>query len=400
MMRIIINTGKGGVGKTTISALTAINISKRFKTLVVSSDTAHSLSDLFEKPLSNEARLIDENLYALEINPLVEGKKAWGKLNSYLREIIKNNAMDDVQTDELLLMPGLDDIFCLLKILEIYKEGKYEALVVDCGPSGETISFLSTGEKLKNLADNLLPTLKRFNNIFGGFIEKKTEVKKPKDIVFDEFIKLSNDLYELEEILRDKKITSIRLVSKANRVIANEAFRTYSLANLYGFTTDLVFINMIFPDQLKNTSYANLLDEERENIKRIEEYFFDKEIIKLSLQDDEVIGIKALNILHDKVFSNYKLEDVFVDYEAFEIIQDKASKIISIEIREASNKEVNVEKIGNDLEISYLNFKRRFKLPDSVSSRKISSFSLKDNKLRIVMDYDWNCRKNSNIERF
>lgn len=400
MMRIIINTGKGGVGKTTISALTAINISKRFKTLVVSSDTAHSLSDLFEKPLSNEARLIDENLYALEINPLVEGKKAWGKLNAYLRDIIKNNAMDDVQTDELLLMPGLDDIFCLLKILEIYKEGKYEALVVDCGPSGETISFLSTGEKLKNLADNLLPTLKRFNNIFGGFIEKKTEVKKPKDIVFYEFIKLSNDLYELEEILRDKKITSIRLVSKANRVIANEAFRTYSLANLYGFTTDLVFINMIFPDQLKNTSYANLLDEERENIKRIEEYFFDKEIIKLSLQDDEVIGIKALNILHDKVFSNYKLEDVFVDYEAFEIIQDKASKIISIEIKEASDKEVSVEKIGNDLEISYLNFKRRFKLPDSVSSRKISSFSLKDNKLRIVMDYDWNCRKNSNIERF
>lgn len=388
MMRIIINTGKGGVGKTTISALTAINISKRFKTLVVSSDTAHSLSDLFEKPLSNEARLIDENLYALEINPLVEGKKAWGKLNSYLREIIKNNAMDDVQTDELLLMPGLDDIFCLLKILEIYKEGKYEALVVDCGPSGETISFLSTGEKLKNLADNLLPTLKRFNNIFGGFIEKKTEVKKPKDIVFDEFIKLSNDLYELEEILRDKKITSIRLVSKANRVIANEAFRTHILANLYGFTTDLVFINMIFPDQLKNTSYANLLDEERENIKRIEEYFFDKEIIKLSLQDDEVIGIKALNILHDKVFANYKLEDVFVDYEAFEIIQEKASKIISIEIKDASDKEVIVEKIGNDLEISYLNFKRRFKLPDSVSSRKVSSFSLKDNKLRIVMDYD------------
>ncbi|WP_311492481.1 TRC40/GET3/ArsA family transport-energizing ATPase [uncultured Anaerococcus sp.] len=387
-MRIIINTGKGGVGKTTISALTAINISKRHKTLVISSDLAHSLSDVLDIKLDDMPRQVCENLYALEINAIKESKKAWGNLNAYIRNLVKENAMEDIQLDELLLLPGLDDVFSLLKILEIYMSGDFEVLVVDCGPSGETISLLSTGEKFNNLADSLVPVVKRFNRLFGSFIEKKTEVKKPKDIVFDEFISLSKKLYELEKILQDPSQTTIRFVTKANKVVANETFRSSSLTNMYGFLTDCVFINMIYPQAMRNSSYDKLLDEEAANIRAIDDFFEDEKVVKLSLKDYEVIGLGALNKLHDEYFADQYLEDIFLDKKSFELIEEKASKVILINLDYAKGDEVKVEKIGEDLEISYLNFKRRFKLPDTVSSRKVSSYSLEDKKLRIVLDYD------------
>lgn len=387
-MRIIINTGKGGVGKTTISALTAINISKRYKTLVISSDLAHSLSDLLDIKLDDTPRKVAHNLYALEINAIKESKKAWGNLNLYIRQLVEENALDDIQLDELLLLPGLDDVFSLLKILEIYKSGEFEVLVVDCGPSGETISLLSTGEKFKNLADSLVPLVKRFNRLFGSFIEKQTEVKKPKDIVFDEFISLSKKLYELEKILQDPAQTTIRFVTKANKVVANETFRSFSLTNMYDFLTDCIFVNMIYPEAMRNSSYDNLLDEEARFIRSIDDFFKEEKVIKLSLKDYEVIGLEALNRLHDEYFVDQYLEDIFIDKKSFELIEEKASKVILINLDYAKGDEVKVEKIGEDLEISYLNFKRRFKLPDTVSSRKISSFSLEDKKLRIVLDYD------------
>ncbi|EEI85573.1 arsenite-activated ATPase (arsA) [Anaerococcus lactolyticus ATCC 51172] len=387
-MRIIINTGKGGVGKTTISALTAINISKRYKTLVISSDLAHSLSDLLDIKLDDTPRKVAHNLYALEINAIKESKKAWGNLNLYIRQLVEENALDDIQLDELLLLPGLDDVFSLLKILEIYKSGEFEVLVVDCGPSGETISLLSTGEKFKNLADSLVPLVKRFNRLFGSFIEKQTEVKKPKDIVFDEFISLSKKLYELEKILQDPAQTTIRFVTKANKVVANETFRSFSLTNMYDFLTDCIFVNMIYPEAMRNSSYDNLLDEEARIIRSIDDFFKEEKVIKLSLKDYEVIGLEALNRLHDEYFVDQYLEDIFIDKKSFELIEEKASKVILINLDYAKGDEVKVEKIGEDLEISYLNFKRRFKLPDTVSSRKISSFSLEDKKLRIVLDYD------------
>ena len=387
-MRIIINTGKGGVGKTTISALTAINISKRYKTLVISSDLAHSLSDLLDIKLDDTPRKVAHNLYALEINAIKESKKAWGNLNLYIRQLVEENALDDIQLDELLLLPGLDDVFSLLKILEIYKSGEFEVLVVDCGPSGETISLLSTGEKFKNLADSLVPLVKRFNRLFGSFIEKQTEVKKPKDIVFDEFISLSKKLYELEKILQDPAQTTIRFVTKANKVVANETFRSFSLTNMYAFLTDCIFVNMIYPEAMRNSSYDNLLDEEARNIRSIDDFFKEEKVIKLSLKDYEVIGLEALNRLHDEYFVDQYLEDIFIDKKSFELIEEKASKVILINLDYAKGDEVKVEKIGEDLEISYLNFKRRFKLPDTVSSRKVSSYSLEDKKLRIVLDYD------------
>lgn len=387
-MRIIINTGKGGVGKTTISAITAINISKRYKTLVISSDLAHSLSDLLDIKLDDTPRKVAHNLYALEINAIKESKKAWGNLNLYIRQLVEENALDDIQLDELLLLPGLEDVFSLLKILEIYKSGEFEVLVVDCGPSGETISLLSTGEKFKNLADSLVPLVKRFNRLFGSFIEKQTEVKKPKDIVFDEFISLSKKLYELEKILQDPAQTTIRFVTKANKVVANETFRSFSLTNMYDFLTDCIFVNMIYPEAMRNSSYDNLLDEEASNIRSIDDFFKEEKVIKLSLKDYEVIGLEALNRLHDEYFVDQYLEDIFIDKKSFELIEEKASKVILINLDYAKGDEVKVEKIGEDLEISYLNFKRRFKLPDTVSSRKVSSFSLEDKKLRIVLDYD------------
>ena len=387
-MRIILNTGKGGVGKTTISALTGLNIAKRYKTLVISSDLAHSLSDAFDIRLNDNPSFIADNLYALEIDAIKESKKAWGNLNSYIKELIKDKAISDIQLDELLLLPGLDDVFSLLKILEIYEQGDFEVLIIDCGPSAETLSLLSTGEKFNNLADALVPLVKRFNKLFGGFIEKKTEVKKPKDIVFDEFISLSKKLYALEKILKDKSITSVRIISKANRVIMNESFRTYSLMNMYGFLTDGVFINMIYPESIKDSSYRLLYEEQKDNMEVINEFFTKQKIFPINLFDTEITGLDQLRKVHDLIFRDVKLEEFFTDYSTYQLVEDRGTRIVIIDLAYAKDEDVKVLRIDDDLEISYLNFKRRFSLPENLRSRKISSVDFIDGKLKISMDYD------------
>lgn len=386
-MRIIVNTGKGGVGKTTISALTALNISQKHKTLIMSTDFAHSLSDCFEIKLNNRPTRINNNLYALEINPTEESKKAWENLHSYIKEIITKNTMTDIQMDELLLLPGFDDIFALLRILDEYEKNQYEVIVVDSGPSGETLSLLSMGEKFQNLADSLIPLVKRVNKIIGSFVEKNTQVKKPRDIVFDEFIFLSKRLYSLQKILQDKSITTIRLVTRPNTVIINETFRTYSLLNIYGFFVDSIFINNIYPKEISDSLYGNLLYEQDQNIKKIEDFFKNQKLFYTEMQDTEIIGLNKLDFFSKVVFNNEDLSQNYANYLSYHIDDFKGTKIITIDVPFIKNARIDVKKIENDIEIGYLNYKRRFKLPDNLSNREITRYELIDKKLKIMMDY-------------
>ena len=187
-MRILFYTGKGGVGKTTISAVTGNFLARNGqKVLVMSTDQAHSLEDCFVKKLSSEPKEIYKNLYAMEIDPVEEGAKVWTNMQQYIKEIIYKKANYGIEADEALMFPGFDEIFALLYILKVYEEKKYDVLIVDCAPTGQSLSMLTYAEKIQMIADAVIPMVKNINSIFGSFISKKTSVPKPKDIVFDEF---------------------------------------------------------------------------------------------------------------------------------------------------------------------------------------------------------------------
>ena len=187
-MKILIYTGKGGVGKTSIAAATALflaNLGK--KVILISTDQAHSLGDVLDKKLNGKISQVFQNLDVVEIDTIEESQKVWRNLQDYLKQIISAKANNGIEIDEALLFPGLEEIFSLLKILDIYEANRYDVMVVDCAPTGQSLSMLTYSEKLNILADTILPMVQSINSIFGSFISKKTSVPKPRDIVFEEF---------------------------------------------------------------------------------------------------------------------------------------------------------------------------------------------------------------------
>ncbi|WP_320950347.1 ArsA family ATPase, partial [Fusobacterium sp.] len=249
-MRILIYTGKGGVGKTSIAAATAFFLANSGKKVILmSTDQAHSLGDVLDKKLNGKISQVFQNLDVVEIDTIEESQKVWRNLQDYLKQIISAKANDGIEIDEALLFPGLEEIFSLLKILDIYEANEYDVMVVDCAPTGQSLSMLTYSEKLNMLADTILPMVQSINSIFGSFISKKTSVPKPRDIVFEEFKSLVKRLTKLYEIFHKRDSTSIRIVTTPEQIVLEEARRNYTWLQLYNFNVDAVYMNKLYPKE-------------------------------------------------------------------------------------------------------------------------------------------------------
>ena len=213
-MRIILYTGKGGVGKTSIAAATGIKLAKEGKrVLVMSTDQAHSLADALQSKLSYMPTSIIENLYAMEIDVVHESERSWGEMQGFIKGMITSRAQDGLEVEELLVFPGLEELFSLFKILDIYETNDYDVLIVDCAPTGETLSLLKFPEMFGNMVETVLPMKRKMVKMAGPLIHKVTKIPMPKDSLFDEFESLFDKLERLQQLMLNKDVLSLRLVT-------------------------------------------------------------------------------------------------------------------------------------------------------------------------------------------
>lgn len=302
-MSVLLYTGKGGVGKTCIASATAAYLAQTGKrVLIMSTDLAHSLGDCFDHRLSADVTHICPYLDAIELDPNKEGERAWGRLHDYLKQIIRVRSGNALEASEALLFPGLEELFSLLRILDAFENERYDVIIADCAPTGETLSLLRYPGRLSTLADQLLPWIRKMTSIFGPLISQKTTVPQPEDAVFAEFDQLVRRLSRLQQLLLDKESASIRLVMTPERIVIDEAIRAHRLIREMDFQVDAVYINKIYPSEALAGYFSAFEDLQEENIRRACDYFDQQHIFRLWLQPEELRGPEALNMAAKQLY--------------------------------------------------------------------------------------------------
>ena len=273
-MRIIIYTGKGGVGKTSMAAATACRIASEGKrVLIMSTDQAHSLGDSFDMELTKEPAQITDNLYGLEIDTVYESEKSWGNLKDYFKKLLTAKNDGGIEVEELLVFPGLEELFSMFKILEVYEKGEYDTLIVDCAPTGETLSLLKYPEKLSVFIQKVLPVKKKGVKIAGPVVEKTMKIPMPGEEVFDDFEYLMERMEKLQNLMLNKDIVSLRVVTTPEKIVLSEAKRNFTCLYLYNYNVDAVLVNRIYPKEAMEGYFSKWMQMQEESLNEIKESF-------------------------------------------------------------------------------------------------------------------------------
>src|ERR671916_3388533 len=249
--RTILYTGKGGVGKTSVAAATARRCAAQgLRTVVLSTDPAHSLSDVLETELGGDPTPCGDGLFGQEVQAQEEMERHWEAVQEWFGELLADRGVDPISAEELTVPPGMDELFSLLQIKRHHESGDYDVIVVDCAPTGETLRLLSFPDIARWWLEKVLPWEKRLISAARPLARTFLDVPLPNEDVFSDVQRLVRNLIAMNEILGDREHASIRLVMNPDRMVVKEAQRTFTYLNLYGYLTDAVVVNRVFPEEL------------------------------------------------------------------------------------------------------------------------------------------------------
>lgn len=376
-MRIIFYTGKGGVGKTSVAAATACKLADQGKkVLVMSTDQAHSLGDSFGKKLTGEPLQLKENLYAMEIDAVSESEKAWGKLRGYLKELLVSHAQNGLEAEELLVFPGLEELFSLFKILDLY-EGKAQCasldlLIIDCAPTGETLSLLKFPEQFGNLLRTLLPVKRTMAKVAGPAVEKVAKIPMPKDDVFEELTHLVDKLERLQLLMNDRAVVSLRIVTTPEKIVLREAKHNFTCLHLYGYQVDAIIVNRIYPQHALEGYFQAWISQQEESMRELKESFGEIPLLTLELQDHELQGIEALTEAAGLLYGDKDPMDIFFSDCLIKTEKQNGGILLKLSLPFAEKEEIDLEASGTELMITVKNERRRFMIPDMLKGKEVA----------------------------
>ena len=381
-MRLIVYTGKGGVGKTSSAAATALACARRgLRTLIASTDSAHSLGDCFEREFGPEPSEVEAGLYAIEIDALYETRQRWTIFESWFRRYFHTET-ESIETDELVVFPGLEEMLALLRLREFCRSGEYDVVIADAAPTGETLSLLSLPELLSWYVRKTLPAERRMCSV-ARTLAKPLGVFLPDDEAFDGFEALIEDLEDMRGLLSDKETSSIRLVLNPEKMVIQEARRSYTYLSLYDFPVDAVIVNRVFPAEVSGSYLSKWSEIQSLHMKSIEESFVGLPILHCPFFEREVLGLPMLERMGMELFKDKEPSGVLHAGRGFSVEKTNGNAILRIPIPLAEKGSISLDQKGDELFIGVGHVRRNISLPRKLRSMKAVNAAMEGDSLAV-----------------
>ena len=385
--RTILYTGKGGVGKTSVAAATARRCAARgLRTVILSTDPAHSLGDSLEVQLGPDPTPVADDLWAQEVDAQREMEFNWAAVQEWLGRLLADRGLMSVAAEELTVPPGMDELFSLLQIRAHHASGDYDVIVVDCAPTGETLRLLSFPDVAQWWLDKVMPWDRRLIAAARPLARSLLDVPLPGEDVLSDVQRLVGNLVAMNGILRDRERTSIRLVMNPDRMVIREAQRTFTYLNLYGYLTDAVVVNRMFPEEVDGSYFAAWRENQAEGLELVREGFDPVPLLRARYFPEEVLGAEMLDLLGAELFAEREPEEVMHTELAQRITEADGRTVLSIRVPFADRSELQLGKVGRELIVRAGREKRTIILPGALARMRPAGARLEDGTLEISFE--------------
>jgi arsenite-transporting ATPase len=383
--RTILYTGKGGVGKTSVAACTARRCAAAgLRTLVLSTDPAHSLAESLEAELSSEPTRAGENLWGQQVIAQEEMERHWAAVQEWLGELFLERGLDRISAEELTVPPGMDELFSLLRLQAAHRSGEWEAIIVDSAPTGETLRLLSFPDVARWWIEKVFPMERQLLAAAGPIARSLLDIPLPTSAVFADIRRLSTNLIEMNEILRHRESSTIRLVMNPEKLAIAEAMRTFTYLNLYGYLTDAVIVNRVFPADVGDY-FAGWRRVQEDHLDLVASAFSPVPVLQAPYFDQEVIGAEMLDRLALELFDADELDPAAVLHDTvtqrLEVSADGAR--LRLPLPFTSKADIVLKKIGLELIVGVDGHRRTIMLPSSMVGFRPAGATFEEGALEV-----------------
>ncbi len=384
--RTILYTGKGGVGKTSVAACTArACAASGLRTLVISTDPAHSLSESLGAPLGPEPSPAGDRLWGQEVNAQDEMERHWSGVQEWLGELFVERGVDRISAQELTVPPGMDELFSLLRLQAAHESPDWDAIVVDCAPTGETLRLLSFPDVARWWIEKVFPLERQLLAAARPLARSLLDIQLPSQAVFADIQRLSKNLIEMNEILRDRERCTVRLVMNPDKMVIGEAMRTFTYLNLYGYLTDAVIVNRIFPSEVGDY-FAGWRRMQEEHLELVRSAFAPVPVLCAPYFETEVLGDEMLDRLADALFGSGGHDPAAVLHDTLsqelEVSEDGAELRLMLPF--ARKGDISLKKIGLELIVGVDGQRRTIILPSAMAAFQPTAATFEDGTLAVT----------------
>ncbi|ELR98056.1 TRC40/GET3/ArsA family transport-energizing ATPase [Gloeocapsa sp. PCC 73106] len=387
-MRLILMTGKGGVGKTSVAAATGLRCAELgYKTLVLSTDPAHSLADSFDLELGHDPVKISDNLWGAELDALRELEGNWGAVKRYITQVLQARGLDGVQAEELAILPGMDEIFSLVRVKRHYDEGDFDVLIIDSAPTGTALRLLSLPEVggwyMRRFYKPLQGMSAALRPLFEPIFRPLTGFSLPDKEVMDAPYELYLQIEALEKVLTDNTQTSVRLVTNPEKMVIKESLRAHAYLSLYNVATDLVIANRIIPESVTDPFFQRWKENQQLYKQEIYDNFHPLPVKEAPLFSEEMCGLSALHQLKTILYADEDPTQVYYKENTVRVVQNGNCYSLELYLPGIPKEQIQLNKTGDELNIRIGNHRRNLVLPQALAALNPSGAKMEEDYLKI-----------------